>query len=160
MNATPPHPTADRTAEGFALELSRWYDAPCEAVFEAFTKPALLRQWWGPRGFVIEEIDFPARAGATYRVALRDPDGRRHVHVGSFLEVTPPSRLRYSWDWVEGPLAPIESQVELRFEAEGAGTRVELVHSRFPTPALRDAHSGWADSFARLAGWLAEREAG
>lgn len=144
-------------AAGFALELSRWYDASCERVFEAFTEPALLRQWWGPRGFVIEEIDFPALTGRRYRVALRDPEGRRHVHVGRFLEVTPPRRLRYSWDWIEGPLAPIQSVVELRFEAEDDGTRVELVHSRFLTAEARDAHTGWADSFARLATWLTER---
>lgn len=145
-----PWPTA-------ALELSRWFEAPVEEVFEAFTDPALLRQWWGPRDFVIEEIAFPAVAGESYRVALRAPDGSRYAHVGRFHEVVPPARLSYSWRWVEGPLERGETLVELDFRAENGGTRVELRHSRFADAASRDAHRGWPDSFDRFAHWLAAR---
>lgn len=140
----------------FALELDRWLAAPIERVFEAFTDPALLRQWWGPRDFVIEEIDFPAVSGERYRVALRAPDGSRFAHVGRFVEVAPPTRLSYSWEWIEGPMRRGETLVELDFRTEDGGTRVELRHSRFADAATRDAHTGWLDSFDRLVGWLAE----
>lgn len=140
---------------GLALELSRWFEAPVGTVFTAFTDAARLRQWWGPRDFVIEEIEFPAVEGASYRVALRAPDGSRYVHVGEFLEVLPPSRLSYSWRWVEGPLQREEMRVELRFTGERDGTRVDLRHSRFADEASRRAHGGWPDSFDRFAAWLA-----
>lgn len=143
---------------GTSLALSRWFEAPVEEVFEAFTDPARLRQWWGPRNFVIEELDFPAVEGASYQVRLRAPDGSTYAHVGEFLEVRPPGRLSYSWRWVEGPLPRGETLVELDFHAEDLGTRVELRHSRFPDAATRDAHAGWPDSFDRFAEWLAVGE--
>ncbi|MEM7482701.1 MAG: SRPBCC domain-containing protein [Acidobacteriota bacterium] len=143
---------------GLALELDRWFAAPIERVFEAFTDPALLQQWWGPNGFVIEELTFPARVGESYRVALRAPDGSRYAHVGRFREVSPPTRLSYSWEWVEGPLQRGETMVELTFEREGDGTRVVLRHSHFGDSASRDAHRGWPDSFDRLVLWLADRD--
>jgi uncharacterized protein YndB with AHSA1/START domain len=140
---------------GTALELSRFFDAPVGRVFEAFTDVALLRQWWGPRDFEIEEIDFRPVVGESYRVALRAPDGSRYEHVGTFSAVEPPSRLVYSWRWTEGPLQREQMQVELSFLAEGEGTRVDLRQSRFVDAASRDAHAGWPQSFERLAAWLA-----
>ncbi len=142
---------------GLALELSRWFPSPVGTVFAAFTDADRLRQWWGPRDFTIEEIDFPAVEGEGYRVALRSPDGSRFVHVGEFLEVVPPSRLSYSWRWIEGPLQREEMLVELEFVDERGGTRVDLRHSRFVDETSRSAHGGWPDSFDRFEEWLAER---
>ena len=134
---------------------ARWYEAPIELVFKAFTDPDLLRQWWGPRDFHIEEITFPAVEGQEYRVRLRSPEGEVFAHVGRFREVSPPHRLSYSWEWTEGPMPQDETWVDLKFAEEEGGTRVELRHSRFPDEATRDAHQGWPDSFERLDGWLA-----
>lgn len=159
MSGTQPSNVLAGPWPGLALELSRWFAAPRAKVFTAFTDPVLLRQWWGPRGFFIEEIEFPAIEGSAYRVALRAPDGSRYVHVGKFLIVQRPSRLSYSWRWVEGPMDSRETLVELSFTTEGEGTRIELRHSRFPTQAVRDAHCGWPDSFAQFERWLAQQPA-
>lgn len=145
---------------GPALELSRWYDASVTAVFAAFTDPDLLRQWWGPRGFTMEALDFEPVEGNAYRIVLRAPDGSRYVHVGEFLQVVAPSRLSYSWRWVEGPLPRGDTLVELRFEAVANGTEVYLRHSGFHDASTCDAHvGGWSDSFDRYALWLAARGA-
>ncbi|MCB1055811.1 MAG: SRPBCC domain-containing protein [Acidobacteria bacterium] len=137
------------------LALSRWYKASIDEVFEAFTNPELLRQWWGPRNFTIEDLSFPAVEGGEYRVRLRAPDGSTYAHSGTFQEVRRPDRLCYSWRWTEGPFPDDDTLVELDFHAEDGGTRVELVHSRFPDRATRDAHGGWVDSLERLTTWLA-----
>lgn len=142
------------SAPGLCLELSRWFEASAERIFEAFTDPRQLRQWWGPRGFVIETIEFDARPGMHYRVELSAPDGRRYAHVGVFTRVERPNRLDYTWQWVKGPLQREEMLVELRFEPEGDGTRVSLRQSRFIDQASRDAHKGWPDSFDRLEEFL------
>lgn len=147
----------DRGAEP-ALEIDRWFAAPIGEVFEAFTNPELLRQWWGPRDFVTEEIAFPAAEGESYRVCLRAPDGSRYVHVGRFHEVTRPTRLCYSWQWVEGPLQRGDTLVELSFRPENGGTRVDLRHSRFADAGSLETHRGWPDSFDRFGEWLANRD--
>jgi uncharacterized protein YndB with AHSA1/START domain len=137
-----------------AIRLRRRYDATPAAVFRAFTDPRLLCEWWGPDGFTITEIDFPATEGQAYRVRLRAPDGQFAAHVGTFLRVTPCSELVYSWRWVEGPFDQVETLVELSFTADGAGVIVEKCHSRFANQAECDRHTGWADSFDQLARWL------
>jgi uncharacterized protein YndB with AHSA1/START domain len=132
----------------------RFPDAP-ETLFRAFTDPAALRQWWGPRDFTIVAIDFPAEEGRGYRVELRAPDGSRWAHEGQFLEVRPPAVLTYTWRWVEGPLPPVDALVELTFREDGAGTVLSVRHGPFGNQGACDQHvAGWTDTFARLDVWL------
>ena len=140
-----------------SLNLSRWYAASPEQVFRAFTDPALLRHWWGPRGFTIEHLDFPAAEGAAYSVRLRAPDGTTFAHEGVFLTVDAPRALAYSWRWTDGPLGRGQTLVELSFTAERGGVTVTLCHSRFVNQDECDRHGGWAQSFDQLEVWLAEQ---
>ena len=135
-----------------AVRLTRRYDATPEALFRAFTDPALLRQWWKPDGFVVDRLDFPARAGADYRIRLRAPDGTVFEHVGTILEVVPPRSLVYTWRWTEGPLERDETLVELSSAPDGTGSRVTVCHSRFATEAEADRHVGWRQALDALAG--------
>ncbi|MGE0816869.1 MAG: SRPBCC domain-containing protein [Vicinamibacterales bacterium] len=137
------------------VTLTRRFPDDPGTLFRAFTDAAALRQWWGPRDFLIEAIDFPAVVGATYRVTLRAPDGSRWAHEGRFLEVDPPGRLAYTWRWVEGPLSRAETLVELGFASVPGGTLVTVSHSRFESDAECEAHLvGWTDTFARVDAWL------
>lgn len=140
-----------------ALTLKRWYEATPEAVFRAFTDPALLREWWGPRGFTFEHLDFPAQEGLRYQVRLRSPDGTRFAHEGVFLEVNAPRRLSFTWRWTEGPLDAAETLVELTFTPERGGVAVSVHHSRFANQAECDKHVGWQQSLDHLEVWFAER---
>lgn len=150
-------PAADRWTGGPALRLNRWYPASADAVFRAFTDPHLLRQWWGPKGFTFESLDFPAAEGAAYRVRLRAPDGTPFAHEGVFLQVRPPTALSYTWRWTEGPLDRAETLVELTFAEERGGVTVALCHSRFANQDECDRHAGWFDAFDQLAAWLADQ---
>ncbi|MGE0040960.1 MAG: SRPBCC domain-containing protein [Vicinamibacterales bacterium] len=140
---------------GAALHVRRRYRATAAEVFAAFTEPARLRQWWFPRGFVVEDLDFTAAEGQPYRVALRAPDGVRYVHVGVVLEVQAPSLLRYTWRWVEGPLSPVETLVEVRISAGTDDVVVDIHHGRFANQAECDRHTGWFDAVDRLRDYLA-----
>jgi uncharacterized protein YndB with AHSA1/START domain len=73
--------------------LERVFDAPRALVFEAMTKPELVKKWYGPRGFhlVVCEIDF--RVGGKWRYVLRGPDGTDMGQFGEFREITPPERI-------------------------------------------------------------------
>jgi uncharacterized protein YndB with AHSA1/START domain len=146
----------DAGGGSYALRLERAYAVSREEVFRAFTDPALARQWLKPRGFVIEEFDFTPAVGRAYRVSLRGPDGVRYAHAGVFLRVAPPEELAYTWRWVEGPLPPDETLVELSFLATAEGTLLRLCHSRFPSDAVRDQHLGWRAAFEALDAWLGE----
>lgn len=137
------------------VTLTRRFPDDETTLFRAFTDPAALRQWWGPRGFVIDAITFPAQVGEAYRVELTAPDGSHWAHEGQFLEVDPPHRLVYTWRWTAGPLARVESLVELTFTSESTGTLVTVCHSRFASDTESDAHAtGWRDTLERVGAWL------
>jgi uncharacterized protein YndB with AHSA1/START domain len=72
------------------------------------------------------------------------------VVAGVYREVEPPSKLVFSWAW-ETPTSPGETLVTLRLEPEGAGTRLLLVHERFPNAEECEKHrKGWTGSLERL----------
>ena len=73
--------------------LERVFDAPRALVFEAMTKPELVKKWYGPHGhnLVVCEIDF--RVGGKWRYVLRGPDGTDMGQFGEFREIVPPERI-------------------------------------------------------------------
>jgi uncharacterized protein YndB with AHSA1/START domain len=77
------------------LTVSRTFNAPAHIVFEAWTKPELLKRWWAPKSFGVAlfECEQDLRVGGAYRFAFgRDPNNPE-VFLGRYLEVDPPSRL-------------------------------------------------------------------
>ena len=67
--------SAQKTRPAFELVLERVIDAPRERVFEAWTKPEQMAQWFAPKPFqlVIHTMDF--RPGGRFSMAMRGPDG-------------------------------------------------------------------------------------
>jgi uncharacterized protein YndB with AHSA1/START domain len=77
------------------LVVTRTFNAPAHIVFDAWTKPELLKRWWAPKAFGVTlfECEQDLRVGGAYRFAFgRDPKDPE-VFSGRYLEVDPPSRL-------------------------------------------------------------------
>ena len=74
------------------IVLTRVFNAPRILVFDAFTKPDLLRRWFGPRGWslVVCEVDF--RIGGGFRFVLRSPEGNQMGMRGTYCEIDAPYR--------------------------------------------------------------------
>ena len=139
-------------ANGLSLELTRLFPAPRARVFEFFADAALLAEWWGPRGFSIPSIDFVPRAGGTYRIEMKPPDGDAFELTGTFLEVDIPSRLAFTFAWEPADPDDQETVVQLALEATDDSTRVQLRQGPFKTEARRALHrDGWTESFDKLA---------
>src|ERR1700676_4118473 len=62
--------------KGADFVISRVFDAPREVVWECFTKPERMKEWWGPKGSVIVASKMDLRVGGTYHGPMRDPAGR------------------------------------------------------------------------------------
>jgi uncharacterized protein YndB with AHSA1/START domain len=93
-SATKNETIVERTSDR-ELGVTRTFDAPAHIVFEAWTKPELLKQWWAPKSFGVSlfECEQDLRVGGAYRFAFgRDPKNPE-VFTGRYLEVDPPSRL-------------------------------------------------------------------
>ena len=129
------------------FSLRRTFQAPRDAVFRAFTDPAQVKNWFGPRGFSAAVDRYEARPGGAYRVCMISPDGKSLWLHGSFITVEPNERLSFTWIWEQGDMAGQETLVTIRFHAHGEATEIDLEHSRLPTEGSRDAHGkGWTST--------------
>jgi uncharacterized protein YndB with AHSA1/START domain len=74
------------------LEVTRWFDAPRELVWEAMTRPEHVRNWWGPRGTSLTVCEIDLRVGGAWRFALASPEGEV-AFFGKYLEIDAPARV-------------------------------------------------------------------
>ncbi len=87
---------APKDFTGQVFVISREFDAPRELVFNAWTDPKHLVQWWGPRGFTNPVCDWDARPGKTIHVVMRAPNGIDYPMGGEFRKVVAPERLVFT----------------------------------------------------------------
>jgi uncharacterized protein YndB with AHSA1/START domain len=147
-------------AQDVVLQMNRRFDAPRERVFEAWTSPEVLRQWWraGPDWETpLAEVDL--RPGGTYRLSMTDTSkGETHTVVGEYKEVQPPDRLVYTWSWESNPeemAGSMGTLVTVEFKDAGGGTEVQLTHSGFADEHIRELHAhGWEACIANLERYL------
>lgn len=72
---------------------ARFFPLPPEAVFPAFSDPARLAQWWGPRGFTNTFHVFEFRPGGAWKFTMRGPDGTGYAMDKEFVEIVRPERI-------------------------------------------------------------------
>ena len=99
--------TFDVAAQGEReIVITRAFDAPRELVYRAFTEPALLKRWLGPRVWELTECAIDLRPGGAWRYEMRGPVGATMVISGTYQEVDPPARLVttevFDDDWTGG----------------------------------------------------------
>jgi len=73
--------------------ISRVLNAPRDLVWQCFTDPARMKQWWGPKGVKIMKSDVDLRVGGTYHYCMHTPYGKVMWVKFVYLEVTPPQSL-------------------------------------------------------------------
>jgi uncharacterized protein YndB with AHSA1/START domain len=142
--------TEDRT-----LRMERAFQAPIEAVFEAWTSEEVLRRWWHTEdGYETSAADVDLRVGGTVRVVMRDPrEGVEYGGGGTYTEVDPPNRLAFTWTWDDEPR---QTLIEIDFEERDGLTTVRFTHSGlWDEEAVRSHEDGWNKLFDRLERTLA-----
>ena len=134
------------------IVMTRDFNAPRQLVFDAFTKPDLIRRWlFGPEGWSLSTCEMDLRVGGKWRFVYRnDAEGQNMGLSGVFREVDKPSRLVHT-EQFEG--APDES-IETKEFAEKSGrttfTQVTLYASREARDAQLGMEDGMEATFDRL----------
>lgn len=149
----------------YDLNLQRTFAAPRELVFKAWTDPARLAAWWGPRGFTNPVCRFDARVGGEIYIDMQAPDGTVFPMGGTVDEIDPPSRLVFTsaaLDQAGKPMFEVKTTAEFS-EADG-GTELNLSVRVVSAPAgaevyLRGMEEGWSMSLDKLQEYLASQAA-
>ena len=97
---------------------SRLIDAPRERVFRAFSDPAHLARWWGPKGFTSTFQEFDFRPGGAWRFVMHGPDGANYPNESVFVEVVAPERVVFEH------LSGHHFRMTVTFVPQGTGTLV------------------------------------
>jgi uncharacterized protein YndB with AHSA1/START domain len=143
------------------LTLTRKLDASPGAVFRAWTDPALLARWMGPRSVKAEVASMDVRVGGSYRIVMHLSSGGTRTVRGVYQELRPAERLVFTWAWDDDSGKPgHETQVTITLRAIGKQTEMTIHHVRFADATSRDSHNhGWNGSFDKLAEALAAEAA-
>lgn len=145
--------TAARPPDRVVLRIQRTFDAPAQAVFDAWTSAEVLRRWWpaGPDWDTpVAEVD--VRVGGKLRLVMRSPDGQEFGGSGEYVEIRPPQRLAFTWSW-DGDEGHEGSQlIEVDFNGKPDGTTtVVLTNTGLRDEESRRSHEeGWQASFDNL----------
>ena len=134
-----------------SLELSCVVEAPREQVFALLTVPDELTRWWGPQGFTTPEAEVHLSVGGGYRFTMQPPEGEAFHLSGRLLEIDPPGRLRYTFNWDEPHPDDRETVVTLSLRVVGDATKLSLSQGDFATEERLALHrGGWTDALAKL----------
>jgi uncharacterized protein YndB with AHSA1/START domain len=135
------------------LVTTRTINGPARLVFEAWTRPELFRQWWVPKslGMSLLSCEMDVRVGGKYRLVFAH-EGSESAFFGSYLEVTPHSRLVWTNE-ESGEAGPVTT---VTFEDKGDKTLLVL-HELYPSKeALDAAGTGAADMMGEVFAQLDE----
>ena len=150
--------TGNAETGALVLNLECLLAAPPEGIFRMLTEPSELAQWWGPHGFTIPAVELNLTEGGRYRFRMAPPDGEPFHLSGEFLEVDPPWRLVYTFEWEEPTPDDRKTVVDLSLQAAGSGTRLALSQGPFLTEERLALHrGGWTESFEKLQSVLESR---
>lgn len=131
--------------------ISRVIKAPCPLVFQAWTDPKLMAQWWSPEDVKCRSVTADVKVGGAYRIHMVSKKGD-HFAVGKYKKIVPNKRLQFTSQW-ESYAMP-DSVVTVEFEDLGKTTRLTLTHEGFPDREdASDHNKGWTSAirkFARL----------
>ncbi|HUB80289.1 MAG TPA: SRPBCC domain-containing protein [Bryobacteraceae bacterium] len=162
INPTNYDMTVERKS-GRELVVTRNFNAPAHIVFDAWTKPELLKRWWVAKSFGASFLSCEAdvRTEGTYRFVFSHPSSEQPVpFFGRYVEVIPGSRLVWTNDEGDGD----GSVTTVTFEERGGETLV-VIHELYPSKnALDDAMASesisWSgEQFQQLDQLLAAPEA-
>ncbi len=138
------------------LRMERIFPAEPQRIFQAWTDPEKLVQWWGPEGMTVPHSKMDVRESGAWLTTMRNADGEEFTVSGVYRVIDPPRRLVLTWAWHnDGVRDGHETEISIDFDAVDGGTRLVLEQKTFKEPEHRDRHrGGWESSFNELGRFL------
>lgn len=159
MKATP---ETLKPADERELLLVRTLNAPRELVFEVWTDPMHLLNWFGPRGYTTAIDDYELKPGGVWRFTMEGPDGTAYPNRVTFETIERPALLKYRHDTGQDD-DPSAFTVTVSFDEDGPRTRLAM-RMRFDTAEQKQEVESWGavagghSTLDRLEEWLSNEQ--
>lgn len=136
---------------GNTVKLHRVLRAPADRIYKAFIDPDAMAKWLPPNGFTGKVHEMDAREGGSYRMSFTNfSTGSSHAFGGTFVEMKPGEKLRYT-DKFEGNNLPGEMMTTILFKKVSVGTDVVITQEGIPEMIPPDGcYLGWQESLTLL----------
>lgn len=144
------------------IVITREFNAPRQLVWDAFTKPEHVRNWWGLRDYENHITEIDLRVGGSWRFGQRGPDGSEVIFGGEYREIDAPQRAVYTENWLNMPAelggdpdVSDASVITATFDEHDGRTTVTSV-CRYGSKDVRDAvlssgmETGMQESYDRI----------
>jgi uncharacterized protein YndB with AHSA1/START domain len=139
------------------LRISRVFHAPRGTVFKAWSSADHIKRWFSPEGCSVPEARVEMHVGGPFDVCMLLPTGEKHWVRGTFVEVTPPSRLVIDMNVTFGAGEPLfRCYTEVDFSDALGGTRMDVVQTytfidpSIAAPMVAGAQEGWRTTLDKL----------
>jgi len=139
-------------AKNRTLTLKKVFEAPVKLVWNAWTEPEHLIQWWAPKGMKIDVIAHDFKIGGKWKYAMPMPDGSLFISEGTYLEIEEFKKIITSADF-----KPMTEGVELHVEFEEDGDQTNftfsVVHASEEYCKQQEKmgfYNGWGSAFERM----------
>ena len=139
-------------SDNHVLRIEREFSASPEVVYDAWTDPEILVQWWGPEGMTTPISSLDVQEGGRWTTTMMNDEGGKRTCSGAYKVLDRPNRLLFTWAWSdEKGKRGHETDIEVSFAKSATGTLMTLVQGRFEDANNRDMHNmGWSSSFNKL----------
>jgi uncharacterized protein YndB with AHSA1/START domain len=138
------------------IVMTREFDAPRQLVYDAFSKPELLKRWFGPQGWSLIVCEVDHRVGGGFRFVLEGPNGQKMGMRGVYRELAPPDRSVHVETYDDYPGESIVTAVL----TEEMGRTTLTATITYPSREIRDMvagsgmEHGAAESYDKLSDML------
>ncbi len=134
------------------IRLHRVLRSTPEKIYSAFLEADAMSKWLPPNGFTAKVHHLDAKVGGTFRMSFTNfGTGASHSFGGSYVELVPHERLRYT-DKFDDPNLPGEMMVTVVLKKVSCGTDVRIEQSGVPALIPEEAcYLGWQESLTQLA---------
>ena len=145
------------------LHISRIYDAPVQAVWDAWTDDAQVGKWWGPRGFTLTTHSKDLRVGGTWTYTMHGPDGVDYPNSTLYHEVEKHAKLVY--DHGANDDRPPLFRVTVLFSETGGKTKMDMTMTLATPEAAEETRkfvkkAGGESTWDRLGEYLEHESSG
>ncbi len=141
------------------IEITRVFDAPLALVWEVWTNPVHVKEWFGPHGFTTPLYETDLRTGGVMRYHMRAPDGSVFPSEGRFEEVVPHERIVVVGTVEIAGNVEFTARTEARFSEANGRTTIAIRQTYtnvgpIGKQAIGGASIGWAQQFERFEAYL------
>jgi uncharacterized protein YndB with AHSA1/START domain len=131
------------------IEIERIFDAEVELLWDIWTEPGYIAQWFGSDPFgIVQRVDIDLMVGGKFRIQFSDSDRSVHTARGEYLNIDKYKNLKMTWEWESEPNRVSELNVD--FISMNDKTKIVLTHSNLIFETVHNYEFGWNGAFNKI----------